>query len=146
MIDSAQAHSPHRLDVALGVRIRLRRNALGISQTALAEGVGLTFQQIQKYERGTNRVSFSRLVDIAHVLDCRATDLIGDLDESNGGGSPFRADTSHLRQPGAAELLSAYAASPAPLQRVILKLVSEIARDQRTRRSHGEDAALQETG
>ena len=48
-----------------------------VSQTALAEAIGVTFQQIQKYERGFNRVSFSRLVDIAHAFDCRVVDLIG---------------------------------------------------------------------
>ncbi len=56
---------PNKLDVALGLRIRQRRKSLGVSQTALADSIGLTFQQIQKYERGFNRVSFSRLVDIA---------------------------------------------------------------------------------
>jgi transcriptional regulator with XRE-family HTH domain len=50
--------------MALGLRIRQRRKALSVSQTALADAIGLTFQQVQKYERGFNRVSFSRLVDI----------------------------------------------------------------------------------
>ena len=101
MIDSAKIHTPNKLDVALGLRIRQRRKALGVSQTALAEAVGLTFQQIQKYERGFNRVSFSRLVDIAHALDCRVVDLIGDLDDSNVASPLFRQDTAHLREPGA---------------------------------------------
>ena len=61
---------PNALDIALGNRIRQRRKGLGVSQTTLAEAIGLTFQQVQKYERGFNRVSFSRLVDIAHALDC----------------------------------------------------------------------------
>ncbi|MBO1358441.1 helix-turn-helix transcriptional regulator [Acetobacter sacchari] len=56
-------------DVHVGGRIRLRRTLLGLSQEKLGEAIGLTFQQIQKYERGTNRVSASRLYDIAHVLD-----------------------------------------------------------------------------
>ena len=152
MIDSAKIHTPNKLDVALGLRIRQRRKALGVSQTALAEAVGLTFQQIQKYERGFNRVSFSRLVDIAHALDCRVVDLIGDLDDSNVASPLFRQDTAHLREPGAPELLAAYSASPPSLRRVILKLVSEIARDQRKRVIPGVEAAnaegadLQETG
>src|ERR1700735_2080392 len=99
-----QPHTPNRLDVALGLRIRQRRKALGVSQTALADGIGLTFQQIQKYERGFNRVSFSRLVDIAHALDCRVIDLIGDLDDSNVASPLFRQDTAYLREPGAPEL------------------------------------------
>ena len=116
-----QENTPNRLDVALGLRIRQRRKALGVSQTALAEAIGLTFQQIQKYERGFNRVSFSRLVDIAHALDCRVVDLIGDLDDANIPSPLFRQDTAHLRESGAPELLAAYAAAPPALRRVILK-------------------------
>jgi transcriptional regulator with XRE-family HTH domain len=73
-------HVSHPLDIALGARIRIRRKTLGLSQDDLASQIGLTFQQIQKYERGANRVSFSRLVDIARTLKCRVQDLIGDLD------------------------------------------------------------------
>jgi transcriptional regulator with XRE-family HTH domain len=60
---------PNPIDVHVGSRIRLRRTLLGISQVVLAETIGLTFQQVQKYERGSNRVSSSRLVDIANALD-----------------------------------------------------------------------------
>jgi transcriptional regulator with XRE-family HTH domain len=60
---------PNPIDVHVGARIRLRRTLLGISQTTLAEAVGLTFQQVQKYEKGANRVSSSRLVDMANALD-----------------------------------------------------------------------------
>ncbi len=151
MIDQPQPHTPNRLDVALGLRIRQRRKSLGVSQTALAEAVGLTFQQIQKYERGFNRVSFSRLVDIAHALDCRVVDLIGDLDDANIASPLFRQDTAHLRESGAPELLAAYSAAPPSLRRVILKLVSEIARDQRKRvipdiEAANGDAELQKAG
>src|SRR6202051_4027587 len=92
-----QDHTPNKLDVALGLRIRQRRKALGVSQTALADSIGLTFQQIQKYERGFNRVSFSRLVDIAHALNCRVIDLVGDLDGATLPSPPFGQDTAHLR-------------------------------------------------
>jgi transcriptional regulator with XRE-family HTH domain len=149
MIDREQPHNPNKLDVALGLRIRQRRKSLGVSQTALADAVGLTFQQIQKYERGFNRVSFSRLVDIAHALDCRVVDLIGDLDDANIPSPLFRQDTAHLRESGAPELLAAYSAAPPALRRSILKLVTEIARDQRQRRGGAVQAAneseLQET-
>src|SRR5579872_1718714 len=128
-----QTHTPNRLDVALGLRIRQRRKALSVSQTALADAIGLTFQQIQKYERGFNRVSFSRLVDIAHALDCRVIDLIGDLDDASLSSPLFRQDTAHLREAGAPELLAAYAAAPAPLRKAILRLVQEIAKEQRSR-------------
>src|SRR5277367_4322505 len=131
MIDNTQSHAPHRLDVALGLRIRQRRKVLGVSQTALANAVGLTFQQIQKYERGFNRVSFSRLVDIAHALNCHVVDLIGDLDEGELTDPAFREDTTSLRVPGASDLLAAYASAPRALRRAILKLFVSIAKDQR---------------
>ena len=57
------------VDVHVGSRVRLRRTLLGLSQEKLGEAVGLTFQQIQKYERGANRIGASRMYDLAHVLD-----------------------------------------------------------------------------
>jgi len=65
----ASKGKPNPIDVHVGVRIRMRRTMLGLSQTTLGEQLGLTFQQIQKYERGTNRVSSSRLFDLTRVLD-----------------------------------------------------------------------------
>ena len=88
-----------------------------------------------------NRVSFSRLVDIAHALNCRVIDLIGDLDDASIPSPLFRQDTAHLRESGAPELLAAYAAAPTPLRRTILKLVVEIAKDQQARRGSGEGVA-----
>lgn len=61
--------SPHPIDIHVGQRVRLRRTLLGMSQERLGEAVGLTFQQIQKYERGTNRIGASRLYDLSCVLD-----------------------------------------------------------------------------
>lgn len=134
------ASQPDPLDVALGLQIRQRRKALSVSQTALADAVGLTFQQIQKYERGFNRVSFSRLVQIAHALDCRVVELIGDLDDAGAEKPLFRQDTGHLRVSGAPELLAAYAAAPLALRRVVLKMVVAIAADQAARAGEHGDA------
>lgn len=139
LTENAGTHSPNALDAALGLRIRQRRKALSISQTALANAVGLTFQQIQKYERGFNRVSFSRLVDIAQALDCRIVDLIGDLDDAGLPTPLFRQDTAHLREPGAPELLAAYASAPRALQRAIHRLVVEIGKDQAACRQVDDD-------
>jgi transcriptional regulator with XRE-family HTH domain len=61
--------APTALDVEIGRRIRLRRRELGLSQTDLAEKLGLAFQQVQKYESGANRISVGRLPDIASALD-----------------------------------------------------------------------------
>lgn len=59
---------PNPIDIHVGSRIRLRRNMLGMSQERLGESLGITFQQIQKYEKGTNRVGASRLQAIASIL------------------------------------------------------------------------------
>ncbi len=61
--------APHPTDVLVGNRIRQRRALLGMSQTALGKAVGLTFQQIQKYERGANRAGASRFYEFASILD-----------------------------------------------------------------------------
>ena len=63
-----QHAAPDPIDVAVGARMRMRRKTLGLTQTALAEALGITFQQVQKYERGFNRVSASKLYEIARVL------------------------------------------------------------------------------
>ena len=58
------------IDAHVGSRIRLRRTLMGMSQERLGEALGLTFQQVQKYERGANRIGASRLWDLSRVLDC----------------------------------------------------------------------------
>ena len=60
---------PNPIDTHVGSRVRLRRTMLGMSQEKLGEAIGLTFQQVQKYERGTNRIGASRLFDLSKVLD-----------------------------------------------------------------------------
>ena len=60
---------PNPIDIHVGSRIRLRRTMLGMSQEKLGESLGITFQQIQKYEKGTNRVGASRLQNIASILN-----------------------------------------------------------------------------
>jgi transcriptional regulator with XRE-family HTH domain len=62
------ARRPNPIDAHVGSRVRLRRILLGMSQERLAEQLGLTFQQVQKYEKGINRIGASRLFDLAHVL------------------------------------------------------------------------------
>jgi transcriptional regulator with XRE-family HTH domain len=64
-----QKKSPGPVDRHIGSRVRTRRIMLGMSQEKLAEALGLTFQQVQKYERGTNRIGASRLLHIASILD-----------------------------------------------------------------------------
>ncbi len=64
---------PHPIDVIVGKRIRLRRLQLSLSQTDLGQKLGVAFQQVQKYEKGTNRVSCSRLYEISKILDVPVT-------------------------------------------------------------------------
>ncbi len=61
--------TPNDMDIHVGQRLRVRRALLGLSQEKLADAIGLTFQQIQKYERGANRVSAGRLYDLSKILD-----------------------------------------------------------------------------
>ena len=84
--DKSSGHSekeskPSRIDVHVGLRIRLRRTLLGMSQERLGEALGLTFQQVQKYERGANRVGASRLFDLARVLDVPISYFFDDMPE-----------------------------------------------------------------
>ena len=67
------------VDVHVGKRVRIGRNSLGISQTMLGNELGLTFQQIQKYERGANRIGASRLYEIAQVLDVPVSFFFDDM-------------------------------------------------------------------
>jgi transcriptional regulator with XRE-family HTH domain len=96
------------MDIALGAAVRIRRRSLGISQEALAEKCGVSFQQIQKYENGANRISFSRLVQIARALHCRVVDLMDVLDTPEGEGARDIELLTRMRTPGALELLSAF--------------------------------------
>ena len=73
------------IDVHVGARIRLRRTLMGMSQERLGEALGLTFQQVQKYERGVNRVGASRLYDLSRVLDVPISFFYDDMPESVGG-------------------------------------------------------------
>jgi transcriptional regulator with XRE-family HTH domain len=68
------------IDTKIGANVRNRREALGITQAQLGQSVGVTFQQIQKYERGANRISAAALLKIANALECSVADLYGDPD------------------------------------------------------------------
>ena len=68
MTDLLETRAPNPVDLHVGARIRLRRRMQGVSQEKLADALGLTFQQVQKYERGANRVSASKLYEIAAAL------------------------------------------------------------------------------
>jgi transcriptional regulator with XRE-family HTH domain len=79
--------APNPIDIHVGGRLRLRRLAVGLSQERLAKSIGITFQQIQKYERGTNRIVASRLHDLARVLDVPVGYFFSELDEGTLSGA-----------------------------------------------------------
>lgn len=95
MVDKDNKKKPNPTDMHVGSRIRLRRNMLGMSQEKLGENLGITFQQIQKYEKGTNRVGASRLQAIANILGVPVAFFFEDLPGHEGGGNRgFAEDTS----------------------------------------------------
>lgn len=113
---------PDPIDLAVGTRIRIRRRYLKVSQDDLAAALGLTFQQIQKYERGENRVSASMLVRIAGRLETSVAALVGE-DAPSGEDSAMLAA---LTLPGALDLLHAYANAGPKTQRALLGLAQSL--------------------
>ena len=110
-------HGP--LDAALGERIRRRRRELGLSQSALGGQLGITFQQIQKYENGANRVSASMLMRLADALAMPVTELLQDAEAATPPVDPERAS---------AQLVAAFAKiSSAEMRAAVLTLVMGLA-------------------
>ena len=87
---------PHPVDVHVGARVRLRRTALGMSQEKLGDAIGLTFQQVQKYERGTNRIGASRLYELSRVLEVPVSFFFEELDPAAIAGTQIAG----LQEPG----------------------------------------------
>src|SRR6478609_8442327 len=111
-----KTETPNPIDVRVGARLRLRRNMLGLTQEKLGEAIGLTFQQVQKYERGANRMGASRLHDLSRVLDVPVSFFFDDMDPvrapaipagfAEPAAEPF--DSDPLRRRETVELVSAY--------------------------------------
>ncbi|OSQ50476.1 helix-turn-helix domain-containing protein [Thalassospira alkalitolerans] len=118
---------PNPVDIHVGARIRLRRTLLGMSQEKLGEAIGLTFQQVQKYERGANRVGASRLYDLARVLEVPVSFFFDDMPDEISSKSvherremsespdPFDNDPMNRRE--TLELVRAYYRITDPTQR-----------------------------
>ena len=113
------------LELAIGARMRTRRRQLGLSQSELADKLGVSFQQVQKYERGANRVAASTLVTASIALGSTVAWLVGE--ESSGRDDEedvFRA----LSRPGALEILQAFnAIADLPARAALLALAREMA-------------------
>jgi transcriptional regulator with XRE-family HTH domain len=102
MLKPSESALPDPFDVAVGARIKQVRKAAGLSQTELGEALGISFQQIQKYERGVNRVSASALRKIAETLQVRMGELLG---EAHDG---MRADWALLAREDVRRLIAAF--------------------------------------
>ncbi|HKL56275.1 MAG: helix-turn-helix domain-containing protein [Roseovarius sp.] len=114
---------PHPVDVHVGKRIRHRRWLVGMTQQQLAESVGIKFQQIQKYETGANRVSASRLWDIADALGVEISFFFDGLESENGqrqGNDKVPADL--LGDKEALDLVRSYYAIPENQRRRLFDL------------------------
>ncbi|KCV80969.1 DNA-binding protein [Actibacterium atlanticum] len=113
----------HPVDVHVGKRVRHRRWMVGMTQQQLAEQVGIKFQQIQKYETGMNRISASRLWDIADALDVPVSFFFEGLSgkvEAEGGAEGLPADI--LSDKEALELVRSYYAIPENQRRRLFEL------------------------
>ena len=127
------ANNPNPIDIHVGGRVRLRRTLLGMSQEKLAQALGLTFQQIQKYERGANRIGSSRLYHLSQILDVPVSfffdDMTNDVAAAGGGRGmsdadqdPYGPDTMSKRE--TLELVRAYYRIPDDrLRRKVFELV-----------------------
>ena len=120
---------PDPVDIEVGQRIKLQRLAAGLSQTELGESIGVTFQQVQKYEKGANRVGAGRLTQIARGLKIPVTTFFEGHDHiekvaQHGGVSPL----SLITHPHAFRLLQAYSTlTDGALRRSIVELVERVA-------------------
>ena len=115
----------HPVDVHVGKRIRHRRWLVGMTQQQLAEKVGIKFQQIQKYETGMNRVSASRLWDIAAALSVPVSFFFEGLSEASHAADPeYQADVpvDILKDKEALELVRSYYAIPETQRRRLFEL------------------------
>ncbi|HEV7253230.1 MAG TPA: helix-turn-helix transcriptional regulator [Mesorhizobium sp.] len=125
---------PEPTDVHVGARLRLRRNMLGMSQEKLGEALGITFQQIQKYEKGTNRVGASRLQAMASVLGVPVSFFFDEGPSSNAAQAGFAEgdQAAYAVEPvGSAEGLQLHRAfmriSNPKIRRRVIDLVKALA-------------------
>lgn len=128
MSDKADdSRSPNPIDVHVGRRVRQRRKALGVTQERLAADLGLTFQQVQKYERGANRISASKLYEIAASLSAPVAYFF------DGLADPATAkETDGFSQPASEQFVNAFLMSAEGLE--LAELFTQIKRARLRRR------------
>ena len=124
--------SPDPVDQLVGRQLRKRRLQLGLSQLGVAEAIGVTFQQIQKYEGGTNRIVASRLFDLAQVLDVPIAYFFPESDAgaANGEDEDF-AEAGHPSPKETLNLVKTYYQIEEPgLRKKLIELVRSVAADE----------------
>ena len=124
----AAKKAPNPIDKHVGSRVRMRRMMLAMSQEKLGDALGLTFQQVQKYEKGVNRVGAGRLVRVAEALDVPVSFFFGATD---AGSEDTRAILGFLDTSYSLRLLRAFSRIPhGEVQRAVVDLVESIAPDK----------------
>lgn len=127
---------PHPIDVHVGGRVRLRRTMLGMSQDKLADSLGLTFQQIQKYEKGVNRIGASRVFEISRILGVPIQFFYDDFDVDTGRSYGFAeagpddgaAMMELLNSPEGVQLCKHFASITDPkIRKRVLELVKSLS-------------------
>lgn len=126
------AKSPNPIDVHVGARVRMRRFLVGMSQGKLADQLGVTFQQVQKYEKGMSRISASRLQTIANVFEVPVGfffENIVDYPQAEGETLAEAVDTSLLTQDGMALNKAFVRIKSTKIRRSVIELVKLLAED-----------------
>lgn len=121
------------VDSHVGQRLRVRRSTLGISQEKLGEAIGLTFQQVQKYERGSNRISAGTLYRLAQALDVPVSfffDCYETTPQQNQDAPPASAETGTVISRREARLLRLWRSAPEAVADEVLALLSSLAGDK----------------
>lgn len=127
-IKQRESGGPRPVDIHVGRRLHDRRILMGLSQEQLGESVGVTFQQIQKYERGANRVSASRLWEFSRIMGVPVSWF---FDEFDGHGNS--QDRPPIKRE-ALQLVRYFSACPRDIQEQLLSLFSEIAKGGGTKK------------
>jgi len=125
----AVKRAPQPTDLHVGRRIRMRRRALRISQAALADAVGVAFQQIQKYENGTNRIGAGRLQEIAEALDCDPAWFFEDGPDFQRAGAAQDDEPVPSPLPGDlqdSDIVRRFARLPPRIKRAIAELTAAV--------------------
>jgi len=138
--DTPEARTPNAVDLHVGGRVRMRRKMLNMSQEHLADALGLTFQQVQKYERGANRVSASKLYEIAKTLQVPVSFFFDGLadpvtnENDDVGAAADRIVTEFLNTPEGMELAEMFPKiGRGSVRRQVLDLVRAMAEESSPR-------------